>query len=60
MTAVLTGAAEVVGGGLRIALMGTPGKISGYAGQLGSCAIIIGSGLVDLAAGIVWFIWAHR
>jgi hypothetical protein len=58
LTAVLTGLAEMVGGGLRAAFV--PGIEPHRTNQNVSCAIIIGSGIIDLAAGAAWFIWARR
>jgi hypothetical protein len=57
-TSVATGIAEIGGGALR--MLFAPPVEPDRTHQFVSCAIITGSGLVDLVAGIAWFIWAHR
>jgi hypothetical protein len=58
VSAVVSGLVEIAGGSLRVLFVDGPEP--DHRQQLRYCAVIIGSGIAALAAGIAWLIWAAR
>lgn len=57
-TTLATGLAEIAGGAIRTLFVPRFGPESTQ--QYHCCAVIIGSGIAALAAGVAWLIWAAR